>query len=427
MIQYFPIVTGSLTVLGNISVSGSITTSGSITISGSITSASFATSASNATNAISASYANNLTVAGTLTAQTLVVQTITSSISSVTGSTNFGSLSSNTHTFTGSMSVSGSAAFSGSVDGTIINSTSNAFRFSGNNALSLVTLNSQSVVKINAAGYWGAQLVGAGDAGILVNNTGSIGIGTNSPQLRVDIQNGSLGIYHTTSGSNGAQIYLGDMNFPGGAYATSAPGIGAVYNSASGVSSDLAFYVYTGVQASRTERMRIQSNGNVLIGTTKDVGQKVRIYQPTTSEWNIKLIQLNGSNQLFQEFLTTTDNDATNTARGSITYNGTNVLFNGTSDYRLKEDLKDYNALNIINQLKTYDFKWKEAGIRDYGMMAHELQEVLPNIVTGEKDALNEDNSIKPQGVDYSKLVPVLVKAIQELNTKFEEYKATHP
>ena len=115
MIQYFPIVTGSLTVLGNINVSGSITTSGSITISGSITSASFATSASNATNAISASYANNLTVAGTLTAQTLVVQTITSSVDFVTGSTRFGSLSSNTHQFTGSVNVSGSITSQGGI------------------------------------------------------------------------------------------------------------------------------------------------------------------------------------------------------------------------------------------------------------------------------------------------------------------------
>jgi hypothetical protein len=111
MIQYFPIVTGSLTVLGNINVSGSITTSGSITISGSITSASFADSASNATNAISASYANNLTVAGTLTAQTLVVQTITSSVDFVTGSTRFGTILGNTHVFSGSVTMNPGGLF----------------------------------------------------------------------------------------------------------------------------------------------------------------------------------------------------------------------------------------------------------------------------------------------------------------------------
>ena len=80
---------------------------------------------------------------------------------------------------------------------------------------------------------------------------------------------------------------------------------------------------------------------------------------------------------------------------GSITYNGTNTLYGGTSDYRLKEDLKDYNALDIVNQLKTYNFKWKDTDVRDYGMMAHELQEILPNYVSGEKDAIREDGSIK--------------------------------
>jgi hypothetical protein len=70
-----------------------------------------------------------------------------------------------------------SAVFSSSVDGTIINSTSNAFRLNGNNALSLVTLNSQSVIKINAAGFWGTQLVGANDQGLLINNSGYIFFG----------------------------------------------------------------------------------------------------------------------------------------------------------------------------------------------------------------------------------------------------------
>ena len=75
---------------------------------------------------------------------------------------------------------------SGTIDGTIINSTSNAFRFSGNNAISLVALNTQNVVKINAAGYWGTQLVGANDKGILIDNVGNIGIGTTSTAIHAN-------------------------------------------------------------------------------------------------------------------------------------------------------------------------------------------------------------------------------------------------
>ena len=102
--------------------------------------------------------------------------------------------------------------------------------------------------------------------------------------------------------------------------------------------------------------------------------------------------------------------------RGTVTYGN-------PSDYRLKEDLKDYNGLNLINQLKTYNFKWKESGIEDFGVLAHELQEVLPNYVVREKDELNEDGSIKAQSVDYSKIVPILVKAIQEQQAQIETLK----
>jgi hypothetical protein len=179
-----------------------------------------------------------------------------------------------------------------------------------------------------------------------------------------------------------------------------------------------------GATATFVDRLKITSGGSVLIGTTTNVGQKLRVYQPTNGEWNIKLIQPNSSSINFVEFLTTTDGDASNTARGSITYNGTNTLYNITSDYRLKNDLKDFNALDIIKKLKSYDFNWIEVNRRDFGMMAHELQEILPNYVTGKKDAINEDGTMQTQGVDYSKLVPILVKAIQELKAEIEELKA---
>jgi hypothetical protein len=111
MILNSPTISGSLTVTGNIITSGSITLSGSIASASYAATASFvalAQSASNAVSAATASFANAFTVAGNLTAQTLVVQTITSSVDFVTGSTRFGSLSANTHVFTGSVYITGS-------------------------------------------------------------------------------------------------------------------------------------------------------------------------------------------------------------------------------------------------------------------------------------------------------------------------------
>jgi len=72
-------------------------------------------------------------------------------------------------------------------------------------------------------------------------------------------------------------------------------------------------------------------------------------------------------------------------------------------------------ALEKVAQLKPSTYTWKLTGAAGQGFIAHELQEVVPDCVTGEKDAVNEDGSIKPQGVDTSFLVATLTAAIQEL------------
>jgi predicted SprT family Zn-dependent metalloprotease len=72
------------------------------------------------------------------------------------------------------------------------------------------------------------------------------------------------------------------------------------------------------------------------------------------------------------------------------------------------EDLKQINCLDKVSAIKIYDFKWKNSEDRMIGVVAHELQEIIPYAVYGEKDGE------QMQGVDYSKLVPILVKAIQE-------------
>ena len=104
---------------------------------------------------------------------------------------------------------------------------------------------------------------------------------------------------------------------------------------------------------------------------------------------------------------------------GQITVNGATAVtsYLSASDYRLKEDLQDFNGLDKVSKIPVYDFKWKTDESRSYGVMAHELQEVLPDAVSGEKDAE------EMQGVDYSKIVPLLVKSIQELKAEIEILK----
>ena len=103
---------------------------------------------------------------------------------------------------------------------------------------------------------------------------------------------------------------------------------------------------------------------------------------------------------------------------GSINPGNTSTTFNTTSDYRLKEDLRDFKGLDMISKIPVYDFRWINSEKRSYGVLAHELNEVYPEAVEGKKDA--EEN----QCVDYSKIVPLLVKSIQELKAEIELLKS---
>jgi hypothetical protein len=185
-----------------------------------------------------------------------------------------------------------------------------------------------------------------------------------------------------------------------------AGGDGTIFANGTSTSLDYAFNTYSVGNA-----LVIRNNGNIEIGgegsggggaltVRRDAGIPASIANEASSGTLIRFSG-NGSGVL-----------------GSITHNGTNVAYNTSSDYRLKQDLKDYNGLELISGIKTYDYEWKSNNSRMYGVIAHELQEVLPYAVTGEKDA--EDM----QGVDYSKLVPILVKAIQEQQAQIDELKA---
>lgn len=112
---------------------------------------------------------------------------------------------------------------------------------------------------------------------------------------------------------------------------------------------------------------------------------------------------------------------------GSITAaSASSVAFNTTSDYRLKEQvLPMEGALDKIMTAKPVTYKWKSDGSAGEGFIAHELAEVVPLAVTGEKDAVDEDGKPKHQQVDYSRLTPLLTKGIQELAESVQSLQST--
>jgi hypothetical protein len=240
----------------------------------------------------------------------------------------------------------------------------------------------------------------------------------------------------------GGNVGIGTSTFN---YSSSGRGYLAISGSTDSIlelqaNSAAAAYLYAGVSnvdlntlsnraltfsTNTSERMRITSGGELLWNLTGDSSAALSAGGVLFRNNSGKYLQISTGVSTNAELIYFYKSDgaggATNT--GSIATSGNLTLYNTTSDYRLKEDFKDYNALNIIGKLKTYDFKWKGSDTRDFGMIAHELQEILPTYVNGKKDAMNEDGSIKTQGVDYSKIVPVLIKSIQELKQELDTLK----
>jgi hypothetical protein len=167
-----------------------------------------------------------------------------------------------------------------------------------------------------------------------------------------------------------------------------------------------------------TERMRIASDGSVYIGVTSlpsagsggagfraDSNGRKNLYLSTSSTANNDLISFSNPNGNV----------------GAILTNGSATTYSTSSDYRLKENIAPMTgALATVQALKPVTYTWKVDGSNGQGFIAHELAEVVPDCVSGEKDAVNEDGSIKSQGIDTSFLVATLTAAIQELNAKVD-------
>jgi hypothetical protein len=229
-------------IYGNLAVTGSVTATTGFTgsLEGTASWAQNALSASywsgsvlNATSASfasTASSADNFTVRGTLTAQTIVAQTITSSTDFVTGSTRFGSLLSNTHQFTGSVSITGSLAVNGSnvilsnqtgsmsvaTASYILNAVSASYAAtasyvpaSGVIGLNLSQISTGSVTASVNTGTNIFNIVSGSNTLVVVDNAGSVGIGITSPTTKLDV-NGSISAKMPSYNSTGFQILNAD-------------------------------------------------------------------------------------------------------------------------------------------------------------------------------------------------------------------------
>jgi hypothetical protein len=236
--------------------------------------------------------------------------------------------------------------------------------------------------------------------------SGNLGVGITSPATKLHV-----------AGSTG--LTLGAIS--GDAWRTAAI---APIDEGSAFKGSLAFYTHpsAGSAGAPTERARIDSSGNLLVGTTTSGGQGGLSVYPNGSGTSVQLSfkkAADGVQNTAQVFF------AGSTQVGSITYTNTATAFNTSSDYRLKNTIAPMTgALAKVALLKPCTYKWNADGSDGEGFIAHELAEVVPQCVTGEKDAVNEDGSIKPQGIDTSFLVATLTAAMQEQQAIIESLKA---
>jgi hypothetical protein len=247
-----------------------------------------------------------------------------------------------------------------------------------------------------------------------IDSSGNVGIGTTSPLAQIHATTAVL--VSGDGGYYGGQAYFASgawrnaVNSQGGYAIRNTGGVFTVWTGASSSTAGTAF-------ADFNERVRIDSSGNLLVGTT------------VASDATIVGVTLGGGGSNF-----TTSNVGTQfpcafrrggNLVGTISTSTTATAYNTSSDYRLKENAQPMTgALAKVAALKPCTYTWKADGSDGEGFIAHELAEVVPQCVTGEKDAVDSEGKPVYQGIDTSFLVATLTAAIQELKAELDATKA---
>ena len=261
----------------------------------------------------------------------------------------------------------------------------------------------------------------AGSERMRIDSSGNVGIGTASPITKFDVvvtTGNSIAVRPTAGSGNSFQTgirFYGDESVSTSRYAE----IGCWNGGGTNVNS-LVFNV--GYATTISEAMRIDSSGNLLVARTSS-SRSARVSVLASSAVNDGIFVngygsgiCNGASFSSASAVATAVEFLYNTTTvGAINTTTVATAYVTSSDYRLKENVAPMTgALAKVSALKPVTYKWKATGEESQGFIAHELQAVVPDCVIGEKDAVNEDGSIKAQGIDTSFLVATLTAAIQE-------------
>ena len=272
------------------------------------------------------------------------------------------------------------------------------FASNGTSAYTMGRDNSDSSFRIASGGT-----IGVNDR-LVINSSGSVGIGTSSPSQKLSV-NGNLQIM-----GNGTDNDSHVLMFNNGAAAIARDNNDLELHAFNA----MVFGVSNTSYPTSTERMRIDSSGNVLVGTTTAPNG--------TSVYGAGFINT-GANGLVQWLSGASTTASLSVARfynpngnvGSIQLSGSSTSYATSSDARLKDVTGEARGLEVITKLNPVAYNWKADGKADEGLIAQEVKELVPNAVTGSEDEHYQ--------MDYSKLVTHLVKAVQELEQQTIELK----
>jgi hypothetical protein len=259
---------------------------------------------------------------------------------------------------------------------------------SGDTAIQLAVRRSDSLASdrktfLNATGAGNFEIQRSGSTKAVIDSSGNVGIGTDSPSQPLHVDASGGGVVRVTRLGNSASAY-GQLEHDG-------------TNTTLKSSAQLIF------NSGGSETARIDSSGNLLVGGTSS-GQDDSF--AASSSGNITIARASGSTRTMASFL-----NGGGTV-GSIVTSTTATTYNTSSDARLKDVTGEARGLEVINELNPVAYNWKADGKADEGLIAQEVQEIVPNAVSGSEEEHYQ--------MDYSKLVVHLVKAVKEQQTQIE-------
>ena len=270
-----------------------------------------------------------------------------------------------------------------------------------------------------------------GNLAVTIAGNGSVGIGTSSPSRQLQSTINVATAYSSSDFDTASnQLYLTNTNTTTNSFTGIQMDVGV--NSQAAISavrvSDGAVAITFGtrVAGSRAERMRIDSSGNLLVGTTTGSGNRLDVVgggiRVTASGALFNLLEIqdsvNQSGATYAQFLNSTGGNIGNITRVTTT---NAVTYNTTSDYRLKTVTGSVTGQGErIDLLKPIDYQWKEGNQQARGFLAHEFQTVYPNSVSGDKDAVDADGKPVYQAMQAatSEVIADLVAEIQSLRQR---------